>query len=53
MQVNDEVKSQKSVLSFMASLCVVAKEIRAAEGYLLEMLAITTFSDKFELATSN
>ena len=43
-----------SVLSFMASLCVGAGEMRAAEGYLLELLSRLAFAHGVEqvLATA-
>jgi hypothetical protein len=33
-----------AALSFMASLAVAAKEMRVAEGYLLELLACVAFT---------
>lgn len=36
-------RDRKDTLSFMAALSVRANQIRAAEGYLLELLAYTAF----------
>lgn len=34
------------VLSFMATLCLAGNEMRACEGYLLELLAWVSFADR-------
>lgn len=33
-------------LGFLAGLCLAAKETRAAEGYMLELLAWCAFADR-------
>lgn len=45
--ITDQDKSpQARTLSWMASMSVAAGEMRAAEGYLLELLAWCAFSDR-------
>ena len=41
-----EAKPRAKTLSWMASLSVAAGELRAAEGYLLELLAWCAFADR-------
>lgn len=50
LQISDVVAPgvRPRVLASMASLCVAAGEMRAAEGYLLELLAWIAFGDKAE-----
>lgn len=44
-------RSRREVLSFMSGLSICAGEIRAAEGYLLELLACLAFTEWDETAT--
>lgn len=41
-----DLRPRAKTLSWMASLCVAAGDIRAAEGYLLELLAWCAFADR-------
>ncbi len=41
-----DLRPRARTLSWMASLSVAAGEIRAAEGYLLELLAWCAFADR-------
>ena len=41
-----DTKPRAKTLSWMASLSVAAGELRAAEGYLLELLAWCAFADR-------
>ena len=44
---------RNQILSLMASLACGAKEMRAAEGYLLELLAWCAFADRSLLGGTN
>jgi hypothetical protein len=44
--VNTREAPRQHVLGFLASLSIAAKETRAAEGYLLELLAWCAFTDR-------
>ena len=44
-----DLRPRARTLSMMASLSLAAGEIRAAEGYLLELLAWCAFADRDEL----
>ncbi len=41
-----DLRPRARTLSWMASMSVAAGEIRAAEGYLLELLAWCAFADR-------
>ncbi len=41
-----DTRPRAQTLSWMASMSVAAGEMRAAEGYLLELLAYCAFSDR-------
>jgi hypothetical protein len=41
-----DLRPRARTLSWMASLSIAAGEIRAAEGYLLELLAWCAFADR-------
>ncbi len=41
-----DLRPRARTLSWMASMCVAAGDIRAAEGYLLELLAWCAFADR-------
>ncbi len=41
-----DLRPRARTLSWMASLSVAAGELRAAEGYLLELLAWCAFADR-------
>ena len=41
-----DLRPRAKTLSWMASMCVAAGDIRAAEGYLLELLAWCAFADR-------
>jgi hypothetical protein len=43
---DQDLRPRARTLSWMASMSVAAGEIRAAEGYLLELLAWCAFADK-------
>ncbi|CAN5910933.1 hypothetical protein BH11MYX2_BH11MYX2_06390 [soil metagenome] len=43
---DQDVRPRARTLSWMASMSVAAGEIRAAEGYLLELLAWCAFADR-------
>jgi len=45
---DQDLRPRARALSLMASMSVAAGEIRAAEGYLLELLAWCAFSDRPE-----
>lgn len=45
MSDTEDRRERARTLSFMISLSVAAGEIRAAEGYLLELLARCAFAD--------
>jgi len=45
---DQDLRPRARTLSWMASMSVAAGEIRAAEGYLLELLAWCAFSDRAE-----
>jgi hypothetical protein len=45
-----DLRPRARALSWMASLSVAAGELRAAEGYLLELLAWCAFGDRGEPA---
>jgi hypothetical protein len=42
----EDLRPRARTLSWMASLSVAAGELRAAEGYLLELLAWCAFGDR-------
>lgn len=42
------VRPRHDILGFMCGLCVQANEMRAAEGYLLELLAWASFAPRPE-----
>ncbi len=46
METDQDLRPRARTLSWMASLSVAAGEIRAAEGYLLELLAWCAFADR-------
>jgi len=43
---DQDLRPRARTLSWMASMSVAAGEIRAAEGYLLELLAWCAFADR-------
>ena len=43
---DQDLRPRAKTLSWMASMSVAAGEMRAAEGYLLELLAWCAFADK-------
>jgi hypothetical protein len=43
---SQDLRPRARALSWMASLSVAAGEVRAAEGYLLELLAWCAFGDR-------
>ena len=43
---DQDVRPRARTLSWMASMSVAAGEMRAAEGYLLELLAWCAFADR-------
>ena len=45
-----DLRPRARTLSWMASLSVAAGELRAAEGYLLELLAWCAFGDREDAA---
>lgn len=45
---DQDLRPRARTLSWMASMSVAAGEIRAAEGYLLELLAWCAFADREE-----
>ena len=45
-QSDVDTRPRAKTLSWMASMSVAAGEMRAAEGYLLELLAWCAFSDR-------
>lgn len=51
--LDEDLRPRARTLSWMASLSVAAGELRAAEGYLLELLAWCAFGDRsvIEVAT--
>jgi hypothetical protein len=46
LESGEDLRPRARTLSWMASLSVAAGEIRAAEGYLLELLAWCAFADR-------
>lgn len=46
VEAGQDMRVRAKTLSWMASLSVAAGEIRAAEGYLLELLAWCAFADR-------
>jgi hypothetical protein len=46
LEAGEDLRPRARTLSWMASLSVAAGEIRAAEGYLLELLAWCAFADR-------
>ena len=46
VETGQDLRVRAKTLSWMASLSVAAGEIRAAEGYLLELLAWCAFADR-------
>jgi hypothetical protein len=48
-----DLRPRARTLSWMASLSVAAGEVRAAEGYLLELLAWCAFGDREPDAASD
>ena len=46
VETGQDLRDRAKTLSWMASLSVAAGEIRAAEGYLLELLAWCAFADR-------
>jgi len=45
-ELEQDLRPRAKTLSWMASLSVAAGEMRAAEGYLLELLAWCAFADR-------
>jgi len=45
-EIEPDVRPRARTLSWMASLSVAAGDMRAAEGYLLELLAWCAFADR-------
>ena len=45
-ELDQDLRPRARTLSWMASLSVAAGEMRAAEGYLLELLAWCAFADR-------
>lgn len=45
---DQDLRPRARTLSWMASMSVAAGEVRAAEGYLLELLAWCAFADRDE-----
>ena len=43
---DQDLRPRARTLSYMASMSVAAGEVRAAEGYLLELLAWCAFADR-------
>jgi hypothetical protein len=48
-----DLRPRARTLSWMASLSVAAGELRAAEGYLLELLAWCAFGDRDPAAVAD
>lgn len=48
MVTDQDLRPRARTLSWMASMSVAAGEVRAAEGYLLELLAWCAFADREE-----
>ncbi|HEY4182069.1 MAG TPA: hypothetical protein VGM90_34740 [Kofleriaceae bacterium] len=46
LPTDQDVRPRARTLSWMASMSVAAGEMRAAEGYLLELLAWCAFADR-------
>lgn len=46
LETGEDLRPRARTLSWMASLSVAAGEIRAAEGYLLELLAWCAFAER-------
>jgi hypothetical protein len=51
MVTDQDLRPRARTLSWMASMSVAAGEVRAAEGYLLELLAWCAFADREEANT--
>lgn len=49
---DQDLRPRARTLSWMASLSIAAGELRAAEGYLLELLAWCAFADRDVVDTS-
>jgi hypothetical protein len=47
---DQDLRPRARTLSWLASMSVAAGEIRAAEGYLLELLAWCAFADRDDAA---
>ncbi len=45
-EIERDLRPRAEALAWMASLSVAAGELRAAEGYLLELLAWCAFADR-------
>ena len=45
-EIEQDLRPRARTLSWMASLSVAAGELKAAEGYLLELLAWCAFADR-------
>jgi hypothetical protein len=45
-EIENDLRPRARTLSWLASLSVAAGELRAAEGYLLELLAWCAFADR-------
>ena len=45
-ELEDDLRPRARTLSWLASMSVAAGELRAAEGYLLELLAWCAFADR-------
>jgi hypothetical protein len=45
-EIENDLRPRARTLSWMASLSAAAGELRAAEGYLLELLAWCAFADR-------
>ena len=50
---DQDLRPRARTLSWMASLSVAAGELRAAEGYLLELLAWCAFGEREATATAD
>lgn len=48
-----DLRPRARTLAWMASLSVAAGELRAAEGYLLELLAWCAFEDRDEVSAAS
>ncbi len=45
-EIENDLRPRARTLSWLASLSVAAGDLRAAEGYLLELLAWCAFADR-------